>query len=48
MLRNADIYADDAEYEPYSDDLQTQINELRQLIMTLTTSTNTEEDINNE
>jgi len=42
MLRNADIYADDAEYEPYSDDLQTQINELRQLIMTLTTSTNTE------
>ena len=42
MLRKADIYADDAEYEPYSDDLQTQINELRQLIMTLTTSTNTE------
>ena len=28
MLRNADIYADDAEYEPYSDDLQTQINDL--------------------
>ena len=28
MLRNADIYADDAEYEPYSDDLQTQINEI--------------------
>ncbi len=28
MLRNADIYADDSEYAPYSDDLQTQINEL--------------------
>lgn len=35
MLRRADIYADDVEYEPYVDDLQTQIDKLKAAILSL-------------